>query len=571
MHWAARLYRQAVRTLRPASRRKPRHHLRFESLELRLAPHVSGTVFIDVNQDGVQDTGDAGAAGVTVLATDGTGATSQAVTDINGDYELTTDAANLRLEFSGFPIGTLPGRAIGDSGPAVRFLTAGSPRTNQNLSLAGPNPGLGSVQVGDRLFVDTNENGLQDANEPGISGVVVQVFQGTTEVDSVTSGAGGDFLFDLDPDTSYELRIDTTQAALGGRVLALANQGTNDQLDSDFALNGTNATAAFTTEAEGTVIHSLDAGFVDAQQTGVLTLGDTVFRDANDNGLLDTGETGVAGVTVELLDQAGTTVLETTTTNSSGVYTFVALEPGTYRVRLAASNFTGTGALVDFTASGTAVADPENNQNDDSNGVTSGTLGTDGFIISGPIVLADGTEPINDGDTDPDTNLSLDFGVVPPITTLTLGDTVFGDANDNGTLDTGETGVIGVVVELLDQAGTTVLTSATTNANGVYTFTGLAAGTYRVRLAASNFTGTGALVGFTASGTAVADPENNQNNDSNGVTSRRAWQRWSHHQRANRPCRRNRADQRWRHRPGYQPEPRLWRRAAQLERNADSR
>ena len=42
---------------------------------------------------------------------------------------------------------------------------------------------------------------------------------------------------------------------------------------------------------------------------GPMTLGDTVFRDANNNGTLDTGETGVAGVVVELLDQAGTTVL----------------------------------------------------------------------------------------------------------------------------------------------------------------------------------------------------------------------------------------------------------------------
>ena len=78
---------------------------------------------------------------------------------------------------------------------------------------------------------------------------------------------------------------------------------------------------------------------------------------------------------------------------------------------------------------------------------------------------------VDDGDTDANTNLTLDFGVVPPAHggPLSLGDLVFRDENNNGTRDTGENGVGGVVVELLDQAGTTVLTSATTNSNGVLT------------------------------------------------------------------------------------------------------
>jgi len=267
--------------------------------------------------------------------------------------------------------------------------------------------------------------------------------------------------------------------------------------------------------------HQLCFEGLETRLVPAVTVGDTVFRDTNNDGILNNGETGVAGVSVELTDQAGTTVLGTTTTDSNGVYTFAALNAGTYRVRLAATNFVGTGALVNFTASTNSVADPENNVNNDSNGVTNGTLGSGGFIISGPIILADGTEPTDDGDTDANTNLTLDFGVVPPAPggPLSLGDLVFRDENNNGTRDTGENGVGGVVVELLDQAGTTVLTSATTNSNGVYSFTGLVAGTYRVRLAASNFTGTGALVGFTAGTTSAANPDNDVNDDNNGALS----------------------------------------------------
>src|SRR5262245_40013360 len=73
MHWAAHLFCLAVRNLRPIQpRRKRRSSLRLESLELRAVPHITGTVFIDLNQDGVQDPEDLGVAGVVVRAKDET-------------------------------------------------------------------------------------------------------------------------------------------------------------------------------------------------------------------------------------------------------------------------------------------------------------------------------------------------------------------------------------------------------------------------------------------------------------------------------------------------------------------
>src|SRR5205085_3559946 len=122
-----------------------------------------------------------------------------------------------------------------------------------------------------------------------------------------------------------------------------------------------------------------------------------------------------------------------------------------------------------FTSS-TANNDPENNVNNDDNGTVTGTLGqTGGFIVSGPIILAVGTEPTDDGDTSADTNLSLDFGVVTTAAgTLSLGDTVWNDANNDGLLNNGETGMQGVVVELLGPTGTTVWQTVTTDAYGKF-------------------------------------------------------------------------------------------------------
>ena len=91
-----------------------------------------------------------------------------------------------------------------------------------------------SIQAGDRVFEDTNNNGIQDSTEPGIAGVSVALFLNGTQVGTpVTTDANGAFVFDdLQPNTAYEIRIDRTQTALrtGPRD---REPGTNDQLDSD--------------------------------------------------------------------------------------------------------------------------------------------------------------------------------------------------------------------------------------------------------------------------------------------------------------------------------------------------
>jgi hypothetical protein len=395
-------------------------------------------------------------------------------------------------------------------------------------------PADGTVQVGDRVFADTNGNGIQDAGEPGIANVELDLFQGITQVDSTTTDDTGSYTFDnLHPNTAYEIRIDTTQAALAGRNLDPAHQGTDSLTDSDATKSGTIATVAFTTGEAGSSDHSLDVGFTGKSTTPQkLTLGDRVFQDANNNGHLDAGETGVAGVTVELLDSTGTNVLSTATTDPTGTYLFTGLDPGTYRVRLAASNFTGSGPLVAFTSSTTASNNPDDNVNDDNNGRVNGPLGSGGVIQTGPVSLTVGGEPTNDGDTDPNTNLTVDFGVVPPAATtsnLSVGGTVWNDADNNGLIGTAEAGIAGATVQLLDSTGNVVQTT-TTGADGKYTFGNLAAGSYKVRLPATDFTGSGPLVRFTSStgtkgspkgpfeGPATPSPNNGVANDKGQVT-----------------------------------------------------
>src|SRR5205823_2430853 len=104
--------------------------------------------------------------------------------------------------------------------------------------------------------------------------------------------------------------------------------------------------------------------------------------------------------------------------------------------------------------------------------------------------------PLPGGQSD----LTVDFGYYKPIT---IGDFVWNDSNANGIQDSGEAGINGVTLTLTGTTGSggAVTRTTTTTGNGGYLFSGLIPGTYTVTVDASNFSGSGALVGYFASPT----------------------------------------------------------------------
>ncbi|MBX3011815.1 MAG: hypothetical protein KF832_09935 [Caldilineaceae bacterium] len=390
------------------------------------------------------------------------------------------------------------------------------------------------LEIGNRVWQDTNGNGVQDPGEPGLDGVTVELYRDGLLVGMTTTANGGEYLF-TDANVTqngatgieaglcgptgeavYEIRIPNItgtaqQPALNGLILTQAELGgaTNGELrDSNGTLVADYASYAVPCRdlsAPGFNNHTYDFGFIPLASQQAHSLGNYVWIDANNDGLVTSGEAPVPnGVVVELLDATGAPTGQTSLTNN-GFYLFSGLTAGTYRVRLAASNFQTGAVLASYTSSTGPgqEANPDANGDQNDNGLDGGTPALDG-IVSAPVTL-DIDEPTgetptasgipgNDGVGTPDasSNLTVDFGLVPPaVERVAIGNVVFRDLGNNGRFDATDGGMDGVAVALFvagaDPVTTAPLATTTTSGGGFYLFDNLPPGHYFVHLLASNF------------------------------------------------------------------------------------
>ncbi len=234
----------------------------------------------------------------------------------------------------------------------------------------------------------------------------------------------------------------------------------------------------------------------DAPVIGV-SLGDLVWEDANNNGLVDGAEAGICGVAVHLytdtnsdgkytLAAEGTTPDATTTTGcggSIGQYTFTGLAAGDYIVVIPQNQFdaaaplegyvSSTGTNGSETGSYEPSPDPDNDINSDDNGYAIEGVG----VVTCAVTLSTANEPINDGDADNNSNLSVDFGFFEQ---AKLGNFVWSDINSNGIQDVDEVGIDNTTATLYDASDDSVIATTTTDADGMYNFCYLIAGTYYI-------------------------------------------------------------------------------------------
>jgi len=416
---------------------------------------VGDTVWFDRDRDGVQGPGEPGIAGVDVLLTwpgpDGVLGTPDDVvftetTDANGEYlfvGLNEGDYSVAVDASTLPAGMdntfdEDGDLDGQTDVA---LAAGESHLTADFGYGG------SGSLGDFVWWDLNGDGVQDAGEPGIPGVDVEVvWAGADGVfgtpDDVTytetTDADGLYLVEDLPDGDYRVTV------LG----SLPSTATNT-----FDYDGGGDSTADVTLAGSVANLDLDFGYV-----GDNTVGDTVWFDANADGVQDPSEPALSGVELTLtwagvdgvFGTADDVSLPPVTTDSAGFYSFPALPDGDYRVDVTGGVPVGMAPTYD-----------------EDSGTTSPDQTT---TVTG---LADGTN-----------HDTADFGYNG---TGSIGDTIYWDVDGDGTQGSSEPGFPNVDVSVTWAGVDGVLgtsddyvVSVTTDADGMYLADHLPGGLYEV-------------------------------------------------------------------------------------------
>lgn len=218
-------------------------------------------VWEDFNGNGLQDSSEPGVAGVTVNLFDSQGvkvATQQ--TDANGKYLFTgltpgTYYVQFALpsgyRFTTMDAGTddaLDSDADQDGSCAKTFLQSGETDLTWDAGV------YRLAAIGDRAWLDSNVNGLQDDGEPGLAGVTVKLFDGQdAEVATQQTDANGLYLFTNLAPGSYHVEF----VVPDGYNVTLQDAG-DDALDSDIDAQG--VCVATTLESNETD-RTWDAGF----------------------------------------------------------------------------------------------------------------------------------------------------------------------------------------------------------------------------------------------------------------------------------------------------------------------
>ena len=312
------------------------------------------------------------------------------------------------------------------------------------------------------MWNDVNKDGRQDAGEPGLPGVSVDLLDASGNIiATTTTDQNGAYTFPGLPPGVYSVKVSDTQNTLEDYSVGPVVLGSTVDGDSklqpyqiNLGANQTNATADF--------------GYVRTGRTNESgIIGNQVWYETDGDGIYEPGQgdQGVEGVTVELLDVQSRVVM-TTTTGASGDYVFTSLISGTYQVRVTDAVKVLDGYLV------TRYPADQTSDNTNKRQPYTVTLPADGI------------------------RMIADFGYTRP---SAIGDLVWYDTDGDGIEDVSEPGIANVTLTLWDAGPDGLRGTAddqprgatTTNSSGGYIFEGLSPGNYWVDVTDLN----GVLIG----------------------------------------------------------------------------
>ncbi|EKS1597186.1 carboxypeptidase regulatory-like domain-containing protein, partial [Staphylococcus pseudintermedius] len=410
-------------------------------------------VWIDQNNDGIQNQGEAAVKGVKVTLTKPDGSTMTTTTDENGKYLFTgLENGEYTVTFSELPEGYVPTKTqaggnteLDSNGLESKVTINNANNYSTDLGIVKPEPQPepqpATYELGDYVWFDYNKDGIQNKGEAAVEGVTVTLTKPDGSTMTTKTDKDGKYLFTGLENGEYTV----TFSELPEGYEPTKTQVGDDKLDS----NGLESKVTI----DNANNYSVDLGIVKPEvvppmEDAKFNLGDKVWEDLNKDGIQNSNEPGISGVTVTLTKEDGTTV--TAKTDDQGNYKFTDLPNGKYTVTF---------------------------ETPDGYEPTKANVGDDALDSDGKTVEV----VINNKD-----DMTIDSGfhkpeeVEPPKVeaTFNLGDKVWEDLNKDGIQNSNEPGIGGVTVTLTKEDGTTVTT--TTDENGNYKFTELPNGEYTV-------------------------------------------------------------------------------------------
>ncbi|MEM6590861.1 MAG: SdrD B-like domain-containing protein, partial [Cyanobacteria bacterium P01_C01_bin.73] len=327
-------------------------------------------------------------------------------------------------------------------------------------------PPTGQATLGDYVWLDTNGDGIQDANEIGVNGVTVTLYNsdgtlvGSTQTSSDTGGNPGNYSFQNLPPGDYYVEFtppmgyDGSPQSQGGDT---AKDSDADPADANATTAGTQARTNTFTLSAGQNETDIDFGIVPQPR-----IGDYVWVDLNRDGIQDGTEVGLNGVTVNLYEDGNPTPVATVVTTDD-----IQGDPGYYA--FATETLSGDYSIEFVLPNGYAFS-PQNSGSDD-------TRDSDVNANTGRIEIT--------GITNTTTDLSLDAGVNQPAPGPGfVGDFVWLDLDEDGIQDPTETGFNGVTVRLRNATDNSLyaetVTADSLGRPGQYLFSNVPDGNYYV-------------------------------------------------------------------------------------------
>jgi len=320
----------------------------------------------------------------------------------------------------------------------------------------------GTPKPGELVFdVGAGANGKRVVSYDGLDGSASLNSTGLNNLDLTSAGSANAFRFQIggEAGTRLTIRVYSGANASSREVAIPTTSGANATADlivpfSDFtslAGSGANFASIGAIEIEVTGPDAADAIVntfstvgpstrqVNLANLTAMAIGNQVFADRNNNGIWDnTGtnpEVGVPNVQLQLIedsnndgiyspgiDQQAITSLgapQSTTTSTTGLYAFAPIPQGAYFVIIPASQFANGNPAAGYSVSSVVPPNATNNAN------TAVTL-VGGGAVTKRVVLTPGSAPTTDGDTDANTDNSIDVGLNP---NFDLAIEKFGPAN----------------------------------------------------------------------------------------------------------------------------------------------